>query len=492
MIYLCRKSEGAGTGPGSGHKRQPVEDSAKSEQNLIDTDSADNVKTNTRDFTHGSIPRQLVSFATPLFLSSLLQIVYNMVDMIIVGQKLGKVGLSAVSVGGDVTGFMTFFAMGFCNAGQVIISQLMGSGQKQRIGSFIGTMFNFMMAVAVSMSVICLILREPILGVMNTPPEAYGEAMRYAGVTIAGLVFIYGYNISSAVLRGMGDSIRPFVFIAIASAGNILLDLLLVLGMDMGSRGAALATVMSQAFSFIGCTIYMFRNKQRYGLTLSRAELTRIDRDLMMKLIKLGIPMAIKSASIMMSKLFVNAFVNSYGVAVSAFCGIANKFASVANLLSNAFNTAGSSMVGQNIGAERYERVGRIMRTIFTITFSIDIVLSLLLVLFPGQIYGMFTTDPEVIEIGMKYIPIGILMFIGSAARSGNNALINGSGNYKVNFATALFDGIINRIGFALLFGLALGMEAYGFWLGDAVAGFTPLFIGTVFYLSGRWKKSAI
>ena len=438
------------------------------------------------------MPKQLVIFATPLFLSNLLQIIYNMVDMIIVGQKLGKVGLSAVSVGGDVTNFLMFVAMGFSGAGQVLISQYLGSGQKEKISRFIGTMFNFLMGVSVLLSIICMILRRQMLSIMNTPPEAFDEAMRYSTVCIAGLMFIAGYNIISAVLRGMGDSIRPFIFIGIAAVGNVILDVVFVLFMNMGSMGAALATVVSQGFSFISCTVYLFMNKERYELTLKRDELTCIDRSMLSSLIKLGFPMAIKFASVMTSKLFVNAFVNSYGVAVSAFSGIAHKIGSITNMFSNAFNTAGSSMVGQNIGAGCYERVGRIMRSIFSITLSIDTMLSLLMFFFPEQIFRMFTTDPEVISIGLKYVPIAIVMFYGSAARSATNALINGSGNYKVNFATAIMDGIVMRIGLALLFGLALGMKAYGFWLGDALAGFTPFFIGMVFYYTGRWKKSSV
>ena len=447
---------------------------------------------NITDFTTGNVPKQLVTFATPLFLSSLLQLVYNMVDMIIVGQKLGKVGLSAVSVGGDVTNFLTFVAMGFGNAGQIIISQYMGSGQKDRIGRFIGTMMSFLMSCGVVISIVCLLLRTQILSLMNTPPEAFSEAVSYATVTMTGLIFIYGYNVMSAVLRGMGDSIRPFIFIAIAADGNMVMDILFVIVLGMGSGGAALATVVSQAFSFIGCSIYIYRNKQRYELTLTREELIGIDRGMLMSLIKLGVPMAIKSASIHLSKMFVNAYVNSYGVAVSAFAGIANKMSGVVNMLSNSFNTAGASMVGQNIGAENYDRVGKVMKSVYAITTTLATLFSILIFLFPERIYGLFTTESDVIEIGIKFVPIAIVLFYGSAARSGMNALINGSGNYKVNFATAILDGIILRIGLALLFGLSLGMKHYGFWLGDALAGFTPLWIGLVFYFSGKWKKRSV
>lgn len=447
---------------------------------------------NLRDFTSGNITKQLVAFATPLFLSSLLQVVYNMVDMIIVGQKLGKVGLSAVSVGGDVCNFLTFVAMGFSNAGQVIISQYTGSGQKDKISRFIGTMLCFLMGCGAIISIICFTAREPILHVMNTPPEAFSEAMNYSAVCMAGMIFIYGYNIMSAVLRGMGDSIRPFIFIGVASLMNVILDILFVLFLGLGSGGAALATVVSQAFSFISCSIYLYRNKHRYDLTLRRSEIIGIDKEMLGTLIRLGVPMAIKFASVHLSKLFVNSFINSYGVAVSAFSGIAHKINSITNMMSNSFNTSGATMVGQNIGAGKYERVGMVMRSVFTITTTIAIIFSILIYLFPAQIYGTFTSEPDVIEIGFGYVPIAILCFFSSAGRSGMNALINGSGNYKVNFATAILDGIILRIGLALLFGLGLGMKHYGFWLGDALAGFTPLWIGIVFYYSGRWKKRAV
>ncbi|MDE5931015.1 MAG: polysaccharide biosynthesis C-terminal domain-containing protein, partial [Lachnospiraceae bacterium] len=214
-------------------------------------------KTHIVDFTEGNVTGQLMRFATPLFLSNMLQIVYNMVDMIIVGQKLGKVGLSAVSIGGDVSNFLTFLAMGFSNAGQVIISQYIGADQKEKVGKFIGTMFTFLMGSAIGISIVCLFFRVSILHIMNTPEESFTGALNYATVCMAGMVFIYGYNIVSAILRGMGDSVRPFYFISIAAILNVILDMVFVLGFNLGSGGAALATVISQAVSFISCSIYM-------------------------------------------------------------------------------------------------------------------------------------------------------------------------------------------------------------------------------------------
>lgn len=449
-------------------------------------------KTLISDFTQGNIPKQLLWFAAPLFLSNLLQIVYNMADMVIVGKVMGEVGLSAVSVGGDVSGFLTFVAMGFSQAGQVIISKYIGAGQKDRVGKFIATMFSSLTVVAILISVVCVLLRTPILNLMNTPGAAMEEALGYSTICIVGLVFIYGYNIISAVLRGIGDSKHPFIFISIAAVLNIVLDIVFVVGLSMGAAGAALATVISQCVSFLSCAVFLYRKRGNLGFEIKLSYFSRIDAAMLGDLIKLGVPMAIKTGSIHFSKLFVNSWINSYGMEVSAFAGIANKINSISNLLSNALNTAGASMVGQNIGAKTYHRVPKISLTIAAWTLSIATVLTVLIFTFPTQIFGFFTNEADeaaILMVAMEYLPIAALVFFGSASRSPMNALLNGSGNYKINFVTAILDGIILRIGLALLFGLVLNMGYLGFWLGDALAGFTPVLIGAVFYASGKWKR---
>ena len=413
-----------------------------------------------------------------------------MIDMMIVGNVLGKSGLSAVSVGGDVSNFLTFVAMGFSNAGQVLIARYIGALERHKLGKFVGTMSSFLISCAVFLSVVGLLFQKEILQVMNTPPEALEGALHYSGVCMAGLVFIYGYNIVSAILRGMGDSKHPFIFISMAAVINLILDIVFVMGFGMGPGGAALATVISQAISFLTCAVFLTKNRQKFELNIGMREFLHWDKEMLSSLIKLGAPMAIKSASVQVTKLFVNSWINSYGVAVSAFAGIANKVASIANLISTAMNTAGSTMVGQNLAAKEYERVKKILKQLAILTLSVSTLMSVTVCLFPNEIFGIFTSESDVLVIAGGYVPIAVLVFYGSALRAVMNALINGSGNYKINFATAILDAIVLRIGLALLFGLALGMEHYGFWLGDALAGFTPFWIGLIFYFSGGWKKT--
>lgn len=444
-----------------------------------------------KDFTKGNITKDLIVFAWPLLLSNILQVVYSMVDMIVVGKVMGKVGTSAVTVGGDVTNLLTFVGMGFASAGQVLIARYVGAKQHDKIGKFVGTMSSFLTICAVVVSVLGLALQNTILRLMNTPAEAYEGAAAYSTICIIGLVFIYGYNVVSAILRGMGDSKHPLIFIAIAAGINIVLDLIFVAGLSMGAGGAALATVISQAISFILCLIFLIKKKDMFELNINKDDFIHWDRDMLSSFIKLGVPMAIKFAAISVSRMFVNAWINGYGVVVSAFAGIANKLASVVNLFSNAMNTAGSTMVGQNIVAGQFDRVKKILKNLLVITLAIAFVFSVAIVMFPQEIFALFTdsSETEVLALANEYVPIALLMFVASSLRATMNALINGSGNVKTNFATAILDGIVLRIGLSLLFGIVLKMEYFGFWLGDALAGFTPFFIGIVFYFTGSWKK---
>ncbi len=446
------------------------------------------MKKYTTDFTVGNVTPALIKFATPLFLTSLLQVFYSMVDMIIVGQVMGDVGLSAVSIGCDVTNLLAFVAMGFAAAGQVVISQLLGSGRRSEVAGFIGTMCTFLVASATVFSIVGYFCRDVLLVLMNTPGEAYSEALNYSTICIFGMVFIYGYNAASAILRGMGDSKHPLLFIGISSVVNIVLDLIFVIGMNMGAAGAAYATVISQAVSLILCIIFIYAKHERYDLEFKLGDFL-IRKLHFVRLVALGVPMAIKFAAIQTSRLFVNSFVNSFGLTVAAFSGVANKLNSISNLISNAFNTAGSTIVGQNIGAKKYERVPQILYTVGGITCSVAVMFTVCTLVFPDFVFGLFTSDRSVIEVGYTYLPIAVIIFFGSSLRAIANALINGSGNTTINFVTAILDGIVLRIGLSILFGIAMDMGAVGFWLGDALAGLTPFVIGVVYYFSGKWKR---
>ncbi len=448
---------------------------------------ADQNKTMVKDLTTGSVARQLLAFALPLFFANALQAVYNLVDMMVVGQLIGGAGMSAVSIGGDVLHLLTFLAMGFSSAGQVLIAQAVGAGRKDEQHKLIGTLFTFLFIVSILIAVLCYVIRTPLLGWLNTPSESYDYTMSYMVTCIAGLVFIYGYNIVSAILRGMGDSRRPFIFIAIAAILNTVLDLLFVGVFHMEVFGAALATVIGQAVSFVVSLIYLYRNRESFGFDFRR-ESFKIDVPVLKKLLALGIPMAIQSAAISLSKIVLTSWINAEGVVYSALSGIYNKAGLMMAVVSNSFTAAGSSMVGQNLGAERYDRVPKIIGYVSAFGLIFATAVSALILAFPTAICELFTQDAAVLaESSLIIIPI-VLNAYGAATRSGAFAIINGSGNSRLNLLVAILDGMVARVGLAALFGFGLQLHAQGFWYGDALAGFMPLVIGGTFFLSGKWK----
>lgn len=441
------------------------------------------------DLTNGSVTKLLLKFAFPLFVSNALQAVYNIVDMIVVGQYIGGEGMSAVSIGGDMLHLLTFVAMGFSSAGQVIISQDVGAKRMDSVKKTIGTMFTFLLGISLIISVVCYFIRDLMLDLLNTPAESYEFTMDYTVTCIVGLFFIYGYNIISAILRGMGDSRRPFAFIAIAAVVNIVLDLVFVAGLKMEVFGAALATVISQGLSFIIAFIYLYINRESFSFDFKPASF-RIDREAFKKLVALGVPMAIQSAAINLSKIVLTSWINLYGVVFSALSGLYNKINMMIGIVSQSFTTAGSTMVGQSLGAKKYERVPKIMKVVLYSSIIISTALALALFFFSEPIFRMFTGDEEVLAIASIVVLPAILNLYGSATRSMSFSLMNGSGNAKLNFAVAIIDGMISRIGISALLGFAVGMGCQGFWYGDALAGFMPMVIGLIFFFSGRWKKS--
>lgn len=440
-----------------------------------------------RDLTKGNVFWTMISFAAPLLLSSLLQTLYNVTDMIIIGHTVGRDGLGAVSIGTDILHFLCFAAMGFSNAGQVIISQLIGAGMPERVRKTIGTLFTFLGGAAIVLSIGGLFLTDQILLWVNTPKEAFFMAKEYLMICLSGLVFMYGYNIVSAILRGMGDSRHPLIFVAVAVSLNIILDIVFVVFLHWDLMGVALATVISQAVSFLWSLIFLYRNRVQFGFYFRPKDFL-IDKEELRPLLKLGIPMVIQSAAISFSMLFVNSYINSYGVTASAMTGVGNKLSSIVNIVNVALSTAGSSMIGQCIGAEKYDRVPKILRVSFGTNILISFFAGVITVIRPDWVFGMFTKDPDVLKLSLSYIPVLLLLFGGGALRPPMMSLINGSGNFKLNLAVALLDGVVMRICLSMILGMLAGMGVYGFWYGHALAGFTPFVIGGVYFLTGKWR----
>ena len=440
-----------------------------------------------RDLTTGSVWKQLIIFALPFMLANLLQTLYTMVDAMIVGQFVGAEALAAVTSCGTLVEFYTMIGIGFASAGQIIIAQYLGRRDQQAVSLMIGTLFTCLLSFAVVMSVFCLATVNLQLDWINVPAESLEAGRRYTITCACGFLFIYGYNCVSSILRGMGDSKRPLVFVAIASCMNVLLDLLFVVGFHWGAFGAALATIMGQGFSFVVSLIYLFRRRDAFGFDFRPRSFLPTRKSFGM-LIRLGTPMALQYAAILISMLFVNAQINAYGVAAAAVTGVGSKLEGILRIVSNSMGTAGSAMVAQCVGADKRDRVPKVVNCILLVCQTEAVLFSLLLFCFPQQVFGLFNRDAEVLALSVMYRIPAIIGYLGFAFRAAYNSVVNGIGFASLGMVSGMLDGVVARIGLAMLFGSVLGFGIQGYWIGSALAGYVSALIAGIYYYSGRWK----
>ena len=441
-----------------------------------------------KDFTRGNIPRQLLLFTLPFMASNALQVLYSTIDMIIVGEYVGTPGLSAVSQSSQILNFATMVCLGFSNAGQVLISQALGAGKRKEMNRIIGTLFSVIVILAAFLSVCVLTGREWILNVMNIPKESRAYAMDYLVICGAGLVFTAGYNMVSAVLRGMGDSKRPFLFIGIASLVNLVLDILFTGFWGWEVAGAAWATIIGQAVSFLFSLLYLYRRKEAFGFDF-RKESFRIDKRYTGMIASLGTPMAIQSGCINLSMLFVNSMINDVGVVASATFGVGVRIDDIVNKISQGIQYAAMPMISQNIAAKKQDRAVRVVRWAWVYSFGLTVVFMIAYVIFGKQLFMAFSDDPLVHDMSGTFIRAILWMFPALAVMRGSSAFIQGIGNAKMSMVLALLDGVVLRIGLSWLFGIALNWGFYGFVLGYGVAAYGCAVPGLAYFLSGIWKK---
>lgn len=452
----------------------------------------DDIKKGTeiKRFTEGNLTSHLIRFAIPVLLSHFMMILLNTVDMIVVGHKLGEVGTSAVSIGGSVAMFLNAFIGGFSSAAQVIIAMMIGSGKQKKISKFISTICGFIFVIAIASIFIMLPFMDEMLGLLNTPSEAYDGAYSYARICIFGIIPIYFYHLISAIFRGLGDSKHPFVFIFIACGLNIVLDVVFVLWLDMGVGGAAIATVIAQLVSVVLSIVVLARKREAFDLTIKIKDFYSWDKDSLLKFIKLAIPMAINNSAIQIAGMVINSMTNDFGVTVSAFAGIRANIATTVDLILGSVATAGAMIIGQNIAAGKLKRVNGTLIRVGAISMSISALLILLFALFPVSIFSIFTKEAKVLELVKPYLPILIFSLINAGIRPVIRALIDGSGNKKINLIVALLDAIVARIGFAIIFGVLLEWGYMGYWFGTTLAELVPILIGVIFYFVSVRKMS--
>ena len=447
-------------------------------------------KTLSKDFTQGNIPKQLFWFTLPFMASNALQVLYSTVDMVVVGKYVGTAGLSAVSMSSLILNFATMVCLGFSNGGQVMISQAIGSGKRQTLNNIIGTLFSMIMIFTVVLSAVFLFGRNLFLDLMNVPDESRSMALDYLIICSSGLIFTAGYNMVSAVLRGMGDSKWPFLFIGIASVINLVLDVVFTGYMGMGVAGVAWATITGQGVSFLFSLWYLFRNKEAFGFDFQKSSFV-IHKKYASMILSQGMPMAIQSGCINLSMLFVNSIINNVGVVASATFGVGVRIDDIVNKISQGIQHAAMPMISQNIGAGNRKRAVNVVYNAWIFSVAFTVLCMILYIFFGKQMFMLFSDDPLVHEMSDTFIRAILWMFPAFAVMRGSGAFIQGIGHAKLCMVLAMLDGVVLRIGLSWMFGIAFGWGFYGFVLGYGLAPYGYAIPSMIYFLSGKWKKRA-
>lgn len=446
-----------------------------------------------RDFTHGSIPKMLLQFMLPFMASNAMQVLYSTVDMAVVGKYVGTAGLSGVSQSSQIINFVTMICFGVANAGQVLVAQALGAGKKKEMNGIIGTLFSFVTILALVLSAGLILGKDLILQVMNIEKgtDFHRYATQYLYICGGGLVLTAGYNLVSAVLRGMGDAKRPFLFIAIATVVNLGLDLLFTGCFHWGVIGAAWATVIGQAVAVGYAVLYLYKNRKEFGFDFQPSSF-RLNRHYMKMIVTLGAPMAVQSGFIHISMLYVSSLVNSLGEVASATFGVGLRIDEIITKLSMGIQYAALPMVSQNTAAGKQSRSTKVVWWTWLYSGIFTALCMVLYRIFGTEMFKIFSDDPQVHGRCTEFIRAIMWMFPALAIMRGTSAFIQGIGNAKLSLVLAIFDGVALRIGFSWLFGVFLNWGFYGLVLGYGLAPYGCAIPGLIYFVSGVWKKRKV
>lgn len=444
---------------------------------------------NTIDFTTGSISKGMFKFSLPFFLTNLIQLFYNIADIVVIGRFFGKEGIAGVSIGGNITMTVTFIIIGLCNGGAIMTSQYVGMRSEKDVKETIGTTFGVMFILAVLSMIFMLIFSDGILWALNTPAEVFAATKSYFTICMTGSIFIFGYNSVCSILRGLGDSKTPMYFGAASCILNIILDILFVGILKLNSSGAAIATVLSQASAVICCILYLKSNKFIFDF---KPKSFKIYPDKALNILKLGLPGAIQSAVVSGGFLIVSSITNSLGVNAASGVAAAAKVNNFAQMPANAIGAAVSSMVGQNVGAGKFDRAALTMKIGILISLIIGAVMFIIVQLFPIQLMRLIVNNNDVIQTALPYLRVTAFDYMLVAFIFPLNGLCNGSGHTMFTMIPSIFSSVIARIPVAYFCVRILDLGLTGVGISTPTGTISAIIICTAYYLSGKWKIKTI
>ncbi len=395
-----------------------------------------------KDMTKGNEFKVILAFAIPMILGQFFQQLYNIVDRLIVGRFVGADSLGAVGTTFPVMFFTTALIMGIGMGATTVISQYYGAKQPDKVKRAVSTNLIFLMAAAVVVAIVGVIIAEPLLKLMQLDPDVLPEAVTYMKIIFIGMPFSFTYNAYSSLLRGLGDAKTPTVFLIISTLVNIVLDLLFIAGLGWGVGGAAVATILSQAFASVLILIYVYK---KVPLMAIRRKEWIFDKELFSASVKLGIPSGIQQTILSLGFMAMQGLINSYGKTMTSAMTMAGTLESIGTLSVMNIGIAMITFTGQNVGAGRFDRVRRGFRATLIIDFIAYIITTAVILLFSKQMLMWFLPtdiEPEkmglLLQYGQEYIQFVVFFIFILGTMFAGSSLLRGAGDVMIPLITTI------------------------------------------------------
>ncbi len=438
----------------------------------------------TLNMTEGRIARLLVRFAIPLLIGYLFQQLYNLVDSLIIGNYEGSAALAAVGIGHYPLNICVNFFLGLSGGVTVLISRHFGSGDREALRQNVENASSLVIAASLPIMILGYALANPILRAVNTPDGAYELTYAYMVPLFLGIAGTLGYNMNAGILRGMGDSVSPLLFLIIATVVNIALDFLFIGALGWSAFGAALATVIAQWTSWIYSVIHINRRYPEYRIRPLRIVFHPFE---LRRLIRVGLPMALSSGLFALGHTILSGIVNSNGTAFSAGYNVAMKLDALDFYTLASFAAAVTTFAGQNVGAGRLDRLRSGLLTGLTIALTATVVTSVLVAVPSRFLVSLFDPNPDVIAVGRGAIVRFVPYYVIYTAFYMICAFLNGIGDTKISLAGNMFLFWVVRLPAAWL--LNRCTDPINVFYCYPISWIGGLCIVLPYFLIGKWKK---
>ncbi|MBQ7371808.1 MAG: MATE family efflux transporter [Blautia sp.] len=412
----------------------------------------------TKDLTKGKVLPLLIRFTVPMVLGNVFQMTYNAVDSIIAGRYVGKEALAAIGICGPVTTLFILFLNGLCLGASVLMGTHYGAGDMKLLRRQVSTTMLAGVFFSLSLSVICVLLAEPILALLHVDEGIFTLTRAYFRIILCGMVFTFFYNFFSSTLRALGDAVTPLLFLMVSAVLNVLGDLFFVIVCRLGAHGCGIATVISEALSVVFCVFYI--RKKVPMLNLGKEWLI-FDRGMLKQTVAYGWISAMQQSTVQLGKICVQGIVNTLGISITAAFTAVTRVDDFTMTPTQNIGHSMTALMAQNHGAGNKKRMKEGFRAGMLLEITYGFLLFLLCFFFAGPIMRLFTKDEEVILHGIKYLRLIAPMYLLPSLTNGIQGYFRGIGDLKIT----LFSSMVNmglRVAFAalLVFGFHFGIEA--------------------------------